>query len=112
MYKIIDIKHKNTGKTREDGRYPLRIGSLIEFDFKPFVGNYMFYNYIADKDGHPKEGTLRTSLVFSVHEEKDILTVTTFNSIYEFENLNHPWRKACDYIREEYGEEIESTLVL
>ena len=59
-YILRDVKNVLTGKTRNDGRYPLRIGkTFIAIGFQPdmFGGRMGCFEY---EDGH---GTLRTSLV-------------------------------------------------
>ena len=83
--KILDIKSTKTYETRTDGRYPLRIGSTIEFYRKPILGVPMILEYISDNQGNPKEGYLTTSAVVDVEETKYEVVVTTRNSIYYFE---------------------------
>ena len=90
MYKIIDIKHKNTGKTREDGRYPLRIGSVIDFfAYEPTVNQCAMLSYVSDNKGNPKQGTLRTSFVEEIFEDDNELILTTNNSIYILEKIKN-----------------------
>lgn len=83
--KILDIKSATTYETRTDGRYPLRIGSIIEFYRKPIPGVPMTLEYVTDNQGNPKEGSLMTSAVVDVEETKYEVVVTTRNSIYYFE---------------------------
>ena len=83
--KIFDIKSTQTYETRTDGRYPLRIGSTIEFYRKPVPGVPMTLAYVSDNQGNPKEGYLVTSAVVDVEETKYDVIVTTRNSIYYFE---------------------------
>lgn len=83
--KIIDIAHADTGKTRTDGRYPLRIGSTVEFLCPPTVGECMHYSYIADNQSNPKDGVLRTSVVQNIIETDHMIAVYTHNSVYYFE---------------------------
>ena len=83
--KIIDITHADTGKTRTDGRYPLRIGSTVEFYYPPRVGECMLYSYITDNLGNPKDGVLRTSIVQNIIETETVIAVYTCNSVYYFE---------------------------
>lgn len=84
--KIKDIKHVETGETRIDGRYPLRIGSEVEFfDWKPTVGLVMILHYLKDNQGNHKDGYLRTSSVCNVHETESEFVVKTRNSIYYLE---------------------------
>ena len=83
--KIIDITHADTGKTRTDGRYPLRIGSTVEFYIAPTIGNTMLLSYVADNQGLPKEGILHTSIVKNIVETDTVIAVYTRNSVYYFE---------------------------
>jgi hypothetical protein len=83
--KIVDIVHADTGKTRTDGRYPLRIGSTVEFYIQPTVGNVMLLSYITDNQGNPKDGILRTSIVQNIIETETVIAVYTLNSVYYFE---------------------------
>ena len=83
--KIIDIKHKATGETRTDGRYPLRIGSEVKFYTEPCVGNVMLLLYIKDNQGNAKDGILRTSGVELIERKENEMIVTTNNSIYCFQ---------------------------
>ena len=83
--KILDIKSTKTFETRTDGRYPLRIGSTVEFYNKPIPGVPMTLSYISDNQGNHKEGYLTTSMIVDVEETKYEVVVTTRNSIYYFE---------------------------
>lgn len=83
--KIIDITHADTGKTRTDGRYPLRIGSTVEFYMPPVVGAAMHLSYVADNQGNPKDGVLSTSIVKNIIETDTVIVVYTRNSVYYFE---------------------------
>ena len=85
-YRIVDIRDAQTRNTRLDGRYPLRIGRIVE---KPYahIGLPMILNYIRNADGTDYSGMiLRTSRVCgSFINEKGNLVVETMNSVYEFE---------------------------
>ena len=83
--KILDIKSIETNETRTDGRYPLRIGSTVEFYIKPIPGVPMLLSYTSDNQGNPKEGFLRTSTVIDIDETKYEVIITTKNSIYYLE---------------------------
>lgn len=83
--KIKDIKYVGTNETRTDGRYPLRIGSTVDFYMKPDIGYPMFLSYITDNQGNAKEGILRTSLVENISETNTEIIIKTLNSIYYFE---------------------------
>lgn len=90
MYKIKDIRYKDTNETRTDGRYPLRIGSIIDFfTYKPTVNQCAYLSYVYDNQGNNKEGTLRTSFVKEIFENEKELILTTCNSIYVLEKINH-----------------------
>lgn len=78
---IEDILSVKTGKTRTDGRYPLRIGCTVT-PMPISCGCRMFLDYVADRDGKPKEGVLCTSPVQSTMESDTALIVKTENSIY------------------------------
>lgn len=84
--KIIDIMHTDTGETRKDGRYPLRIGSEVEFCVEPCIDNVMLLSYIKDNQGNSKEGILRTSTVKSIARKDSKIIITTKNSIYVFQD--------------------------
>ena len=81
MYRITDIT--KDGKTRTDGRYPLRIGSLVEI-VDMSVGWRLNLAYIEDADGNEKSGSLSTSQVVKIDNTPslDVITVTTLNSVY------------------------------
>ena len=83
--KIKDIVYADTGKTRTDGRYPQRIGSTVEFLYPPTVGETMYLDYVADNEGNPKSGVLRTSTVQNIIENDPVVAVFTRNSVYYFE---------------------------
>lgn len=90
MYKIKDIRYKNTNETRTDGRYPLRIGSVIDFfAYEPTVNQCALLSYVYDNKGKPKQGTLRTSFIEEIFEDEKELILTTCNSIYVLEKINH-----------------------
>lgn len=83
--KILDIKSTKTYETRTDGRYPLRIGSTVNFFRQPIAGCSMVLEYVLDNKGKPKYGHLVTSTVIDIDETKCEIIVTTKNSIYYFE---------------------------
>lgn len=85
MYKIIDIKYKETNQTRTDGRYPIRIGSIIEFYIEPTINQCGFLAYVYDNEGNNKEGVLRTSLIDKLEYIENKMIITTCNSIYILE---------------------------
>ena len=83
--KIKDIRYANTNETRTDGRYPLRIGSNVDFYFPPEVGGPALLQYITDNQDNPKEGLLRTSTVTDIVETDKEIYLETRNSVYVFE---------------------------
>lgn len=82
--RITDIKSVETNETRTDGRYPLRIGSTVNFYMKPVPGYPMVLDYVSDNQGNPKSGYIRTSRVVEIVESIYEVIVTTVNSIYYF----------------------------
>ena len=90
MYKIKDIRYKDTNETRTDGRYPLRIGSTIDFfTYEPTVNQCAYLSYVYDNQGNNKEGTLRTSFITEIFEDDNELILTTNNSIYILEKIKN-----------------------
>lgn len=89
ILKIKNIKHTSTGEPRTDGRYPLRVGCTFNFLFEPAVDECMLLHYEKDNQGNDKNGVLRTSLVTGIEETPTGATITTMNSIYEFECITH-----------------------
>lgn len=85
IMKIKDIVYADTGKTRTDGKYPQRIGSTVNFCIEPIIGECMYLSYVADNEGNPKTGILRTSPVHSVINNDPVIVVFTHNSVYYFE---------------------------
>ena len=83
--KILDIKSIETYETRTDGRYPLRIGSTVEFYIEPIPGVPMILSYVSDNQGNPKVGFLRTSTVIDIDETEYEVIITTKNSVYYLE---------------------------
>lgn len=86
-YEIIGIAHSRPGNVlwepRTDGRYPMRIGRVINMDRSRIVENESaILAYIRDADGSPYDGYLHTSVVQDVQEIGDMLFIMTLNSIY------------------------------
>ncbi len=81
MYRITDIT--KDGETRTDGRYPLRIGSLVEI-LDMCVGWRLVLGYLKDAEGNEKSGVLSTSRIVKIDStfSLDEITVTTLNSVY------------------------------
>ena len=88
-YLIEDITFKN-GKTRTDGKYPNRIGSTVQLNQQPIVGEPMMFRYVKYNNGECVEDHLtRTSCVddFDDFSHPGYLLVYTRNSIYYFKEL-------------------------
>lgn len=94
LYKIKSILHSGRkgkrGEPREDGRYPLRIGRLVEVDTKDLiVGDQLILDYVKDENGNDYKGF---SLYCSAIKDWDYMYVDrihieTNNSIYELEEV-------------------------
>ena len=81
MYRLKDVT--KDGETRTDGRYPLRIGCLVEI-LDMNVGWRLNLAYLKDADGNEKSGFLSTSQVVKIESTPslEVITVTTLNSVY------------------------------
>lgn len=94
QYKILSIAHSGTkgtrGLPREDGKYPMRIGRIVEFEINNIsIGIPLILNYIKDENGNDYRGRyLRCSTVCGIHFIGDsIWCIETRNTIYEFEKI-------------------------
>ncbi len=94
MFKINNITYADTNQTRTDGRYPLRIGSLVDLLYFPTVDSHMLLSYVKDWQGNDKYGVLRTSPVTEIIKDESSeegyttsLIVQTLNSVYYFEEV-------------------------
>ena len=82
LYKLEGITFPD-GRSREDGRYPIRLGSTYEILFlekdKP-----MLLGYVFDNQGNEKDGVLRTSTVkkYKYVDNDELYVIETLNSIY------------------------------
>ena len=88
-YLIENITYKN-GITRTDGRYPNRIGSIVELPQDPIVGEPLYFRYIKYNNGELVEDHItRTSCVddFDQYSMPGYLLIYTRNSIYYFKEL-------------------------
>lgn len=68
LYKIESIKHSKgelKGLDRQDDRYPLRIGRIINLDINDILIDFpLIIRYVRDSDGTPMRWMiLRTSLL-------------------------------------------------
>ena len=82
--KITDIVHADTGKTRTDGSYPKRIGSIVEFFTEPSVGAPMMLLF-PDPTGRSVGRGCFTDEVQNIIETDTVSAVYTLNSVYYFE---------------------------
>lgn len=95
QYKIKSILHSGRkgkrGTPREDGRYPLRIGRIVELDTKYLKeGIPLILDYIKDENGNDYRGY---HLICSTIKDWDYvydnrIRIETNNSIYELEEVN------------------------
>ena len=92
IYKIKSISHSgrkgSRGIERTDGRYPLRIGRIVNIDLKNLLeGTPLILSYVKDEKGNDYSGyCLRCSMIQSIHiVSENLFTIETNNSIYEFE---------------------------
>lgn len=87
-YKIKNITDLN-GEKRTDGRYPLRIGRIIDGENSIVkVGLCAVLVYLTDENGEECIGKcLRTSPIQSLYIDYDNMDITfeTLNSIYKLE---------------------------
>lgn len=90
-YVIEDITFRKTGETRNDGKYPTRIGSTVYLLSDVEVGKPLYFRYIKYNDGTDvEEHITRTSIVndFDNYSKRGYLYVFTNNSIYKFKELS------------------------
>ena len=91
LYKITKITHTGTcgekGTERTDGRYPQRIGRIVEMKYDSIkAGIPMTLDYVRDSDGTPlRFKYIRTSDVISKNKNNNKVVITTRNSVFEFE---------------------------
>lgn len=87
IYKIKSIKHVGNNQPRTDGRYPKRIGRTC-LEPNPVIGQSMCIDYMTDEHGNDYiDYHLRVSNVQDVSRQGNSITITTLNSIYEFEKM-------------------------
>lgn len=85
---IKDIQHVETHETRTDGKYPSRIGSTVEFVYKPKINDLLWLSYIADNQGNEKSGIIHASRIQDIEETGNMMIITTSNSVYYLEKDN------------------------
>ena len=86
-YEIIGISHSQPDNVlwnpRTDGRYPMRIGRVINMNRSRIVEDESaILAYVRDADGSPYDGYLHTSIVQGIREIGDTIFIETMNSIY------------------------------
>ena len=94
LYKINSILHSGRkgkrGTLREDGRYPLRIGRIIELDVSMLnEGTQLILSYVKDENGNDYRGHY---LICTIIKDWDyvydnVIRIETNNSIYELEGI-------------------------
>lgn len=95
QYRIKSIKHTGTkgleGTERLDGRYPLRIGRIVNLNLEYIqLGAVMILRYVKNADGTDySKYHLRTSCVKRIEESEDkkVVKIETINSLFEFEKV-------------------------
>ena len=91
LYRITKITHTGTfgekGTNRTDGRYPLRIGRIVEMKYDSIeISVPTTLHYVRDSDGSPLIFKyIRTSDVVSKSKNNNKVVITTRNSVFEFE---------------------------
>lgn len=86
-YEIIGISHSQPDNVlwnpRTDGRYPMRIGRIIDLDRSRIIEDESaILAYVRDADGSPYDRYLHTSIVQGIREIGDTIFIETMNSIY------------------------------
>lgn len=91
--KIERITHSGTmgerGTERADGRYPLRIGRIVNLDIKNIkIGHPIIAEYIKDSDSSDFTWKyLLTSPVIKTIETTGTISIETMDSIFEFRKI-------------------------
>ena len=118
LYKIKSIKHSRgilKGLDRQDGRYPLRIGRIVNLNIDYIeIGYPLVIRYIRDSDGTPmKFSVLKTSNVVEINSVGEVecdplfVIVETENSIFEFEKMEeYDMKNYNEYIGKYYKREL------
>ena len=94
QYRIKSIVHTgikgDRGTPRTDGRYPLRIGRIVELDTDDLeIDNQLILDYIKDEKGNDYSGmSLYCSIIVDWDYAYDNrIKIETLNSIYELEEV-------------------------
>ena len=88
-YLIENITFKN-GNTRTDGKYPYRIGSIVEIQSDIIIGYPLYFKYIKYNNEEIAENHItRTSRVddFDFYSHPGYLLIYTRNSVYHFKEM-------------------------
>lgn len=94
LYQIKSIVHTGRkgerGTPRTDGRYPLRIGRIVELDVDTLERDeQLIFDYVKDENGNDYSGkSLYCSIIIDwdyVYDNR--IKIETFNSIYELEEV-------------------------
>ena len=85
MFLIEDITDR-TGKTRTNGKYPKRKGSIVSFLNPVQIGEPIYFSFVKYNDGSfaEEEHVTRTSRVDDLEWNNNRFLIYTRNSIYEF----------------------------
>ena len=88
MYRITSIT--KDGVQRTDGRYPSRVGSVVEI-LSLDIGKPMELQYVLDANGNEKTSYLYTGKIVKIESEIGLnkIVVTTSNSVYTLERFAH-----------------------
>lgn len=96
-YKIKRILHTGIDGERNtpriDGRYPMRIGRIVQLSKANIVINEPFWlRYVCDENGNDYSGMAkRTSYVVDCKitrdDQKEYIILETYRTIYEFEEV-------------------------
>lgn len=89
-YLIEDILFKQSGISRTDWKYPMRIGSIVDLLEDVTINKPLHFRYVKYNNGEVVEDHItRTSIVddFDGYSKKGYLYVYTKNSIYIFKEL-------------------------
>lgn len=91
-YKIKIILHSGSkgiirGIDRTDGRYPMRIGRIVDLELKNItVGEPLYLKYVKDSDGSDYHGVLCISRVVNFDctydKSSNWIKIETLNSIF------------------------------
>lgn len=94
LYKIKSILHSGTkgkrGTSREDGRYPLRIGRIVQLDANMLrEETSLILNYIKDENGNDYRGhyLICSAIKGWDYVYDNVIRIETNNSIYELEEV-------------------------